>query len=54
MVILFGFVWEPKQEIFMSKIIGLLENGVMFGIGAAVDFIMANSIYLIIIFWFKI
>ena len=36
------FIWiclgAPKQEIFMSKIIGLLENGVMFGIGAAVKF----------------
>lgn len=38
----YDIIWvslgNPKQEIFMSKILPYLNNGVMFGIGAALNF----------------
>lgn len=38
----YDIIWvslgNPKQEIFMSKIIPLLDKGVLFGIGAALNF----------------
>jgi N-acetylglucosaminyldiphosphoundecaprenol N-acetyl-beta-D-mannosaminyltransferase len=38
----YDIIWvslgNPKQEIFMSKIIPLLDHGVLFGIGAALNF----------------
>lgn len=42
----FDVIWvslgNPKQEIFMSKILPYLEKGVMFGIGAALNFYVGD------------